>query len=233
MTPSLTLISHPLCPYVQRVAIVLAEKSLPFERVAIDLADKPAWFLAISPLGKTPVLLVDGVPLFESAAICEYLDDEFVPEMHPRAALARARHRAWMEFASTVLANIAALYSASSDEMFSKHATDLQEKFARLEQALSTNGRDGPFFAGAHPSLVDAAFAPVFRYFDAFGHLEGLDFLDAMPAVAQWRAALRARPSVRDAVDPSYAVLLEKFLLAKQSAMAAALRASDVALNDG
>jgi len=53
----LVLISHPLCPYVQRAAIVLAEKGVPFERRDVDLADKPEWFLRISPLGKTPVLL--------------------------------------------------------------------------------------------------------------------------------------------------------------------------------
>ena len=39
-----TLVSHVLCPYVQRVAIVLAEKGIPFERIDIDLSNKPAWF---------------------------------------------------------------------------------------------------------------------------------------------------------------------------------------------
>ena len=51
----LTLVSHQLCPYVQRVAIALAEKAVPFGRVWIDLADKPDWFKAISPLGKVPL----------------------------------------------------------------------------------------------------------------------------------------------------------------------------------
>ena len=67
----LTLISHKLCPYVQRVAIALAEKSLTFTRVDIDLAAKPDWFLAISPLGKTPVLKVGDTAIFESAVILE------------------------------------------------------------------------------------------------------------------------------------------------------------------
>jgi glutathione S-transferase len=75
----LTLISHKLCPYVQRVAIALAEKSLPFTRVDIDLAAKPDWFLAISPLGKTPVLKVGDTAIFESAVILEYLEDTRSP----------------------------------------------------------------------------------------------------------------------------------------------------------
>jgi glutathione S-transferase len=36
---------------------------------------KPDWFLAISPLGKTPALLIDGEAFFESVVICEYLED--------------------------------------------------------------------------------------------------------------------------------------------------------------
>ena len=50
------LISHKLCPYVQRAVIALSEKGIPFGRIDIDLASKPDWFLSISPLGKTPVL---------------------------------------------------------------------------------------------------------------------------------------------------------------------------------
>ncbi|TIX64758.1 MAG: glutathione S-transferase family protein, partial [Mesorhizobium sp.] len=44
MSGKLTLVSHHLCPYVQRAAISLTEKGVPFERVMIDLANKPDWF---------------------------------------------------------------------------------------------------------------------------------------------------------------------------------------------
>ncbi|WP_171258249.1 glutathione S-transferase N-terminal domain-containing protein, partial [Acinetobacter baumannii] len=43
MTTSLKLISHKLCPYVQRAVIALKEKGVPFERIDIDLANKPDW----------------------------------------------------------------------------------------------------------------------------------------------------------------------------------------------
>ena len=71
MTTELTLISHHLCPYVQRAAISLMEKEVPFQRVYVDLDNKPDWFKALSPLGKVPVLKVnnnDGeTAVFESA----------------------------------------------------------------------------------------------------------------------------------------------------------------------
>ena len=67
---ALILISHALCPDVQRAVIALSEKAAAYDRVDIDLKNKPQWFLDISPLGKTPVLKVGREAIFESAVIC-------------------------------------------------------------------------------------------------------------------------------------------------------------------
>ncbi|TAL19256.1 MAG: glutathione S-transferase family protein, partial [Aquabacterium sp.] len=92
--PQLELVSHKLCPYVQRAAIVLAEKGAPFKRTDIVLADKPQWFGQISPLGKVPLLRVQPpgsaeAIVFESAVILEYLEDTLLPALHPKDALER------------------------------------------------------------------------------------------------------------------------------------------------
>ncbi len=64
---TLRLVSHHLCPYVQRAVIALTEKGVAHERTYIDLAAKPDWFTALSPLGKVPLLLVgEATALFES-----------------------------------------------------------------------------------------------------------------------------------------------------------------------
>src|ERR1700676_3296062 len=112
MAARLKLISHKLCPYVQRAVIALTEKGVAFERIDIDLANKPDWFVAISPLGKTPVLQVGDVPIFESAVILEYLEKTQLSPLHPADPLARAEHRAWIEFGSAVLSGIAGFYAA-------------------------------------------------------------------------------------------------------------------------
>lgn len=66
------LVSFTTCPFVQRATLILLEKDVSFETEHISLANKPPWFLALSPRGKVPLLLVDGgVALFESQAICE------------------------------------------------------------------------------------------------------------------------------------------------------------------
>lgn len=210
----LTLVSHKLCPYVQRAAIVMHEKGVPFERRWVDLADKPAWFRAVSPLGKTPVLLVDGTPIFESAVICEYLDDVFAPTLHPEDPLERARHRAWVEFGSSVLNTIGAFYNAGDAHSLHARREELRARFAQLEPVLDARG---PFFAGECFTMVDAVFAPVFRYFEVFGALGVGGFLDGLPRVAAWREALAQRESVRAAVSEDYAQLLTQFIVERHS----------------
>lgn len=97
-----TLVSFDLCPYVQRAAIVLAEKGIPFTRRDVDLADKPDWFSRISPLGKVPLLIVGDDVLCESSVIVEFFEETTPKPLHPADPLLRARHRAWMEFGSSI-----------------------------------------------------------------------------------------------------------------------------------
>jgi len=219
----LTLISHPLCPYVQRAAIVLQEKGVAYERRDIDLANKPDWFLKISPLGKTPVLLVDSEAIFESAVICEYLDDTLAPRLHPQDPLQRARHRAWMEFGSSLLNTIGSFYTAPDETAMQARATEIRARFEQLEAALS----DGPYFDGGRFSIVDAVFGPVFRYFDAFDAVGDFGFFTGLPRLAAWRARLSERPSVRHAVRPDYLERLNRFLRDRQSALSKRMSAAE------
>src|SRR5213592_3021464 len=154
MAARLKLISHKLCPYVQRAVIALTEKGVAFERIDIDLANKPDWFVPISPLGKTPVLQVGAVPIFESAVILEYLEETQSWPLHPADPLRRAEHRAWIEFGSAILNDKAGFYSASEQALFEQKAKALTDKFARLEARLSS----GPYFDGERFSLVDVVF---------------------------------------------------------------------------
>ena len=223
MPRHLRLISHKLCPYVQRAVIVATEKGIPFERVDIDLANKPGWFLKLSPTGKVPVLEVteaDGSVhvLFESAVIAEYLDEISGERLLPPAPLARARQRAWVEYASTVLADIARLYSAAGSGSFDDARISLESRLAVLEQALA-----GPWFAGEVFGLVDAAFAPAFRYLDVLDWRIGHALVHRPANVAAWSEALAARPSVRAAVADDYADRLIDFVTAKQSHLAGLL----------
>ncbi len=211
---ALLLVSHHLCPYVQRAAIALAEKRAPFERINIDLADKPGWFLEISPLSKVPLLCVrngDGGHdvLFESSVICEYLEEtQDGRRLHPADPLTRARHRGWMEFGSSILSDLWVYETTQDRAQLETKRQVLASKFATIEEELTS----GPYFAGDSFSLVDAVFAPIFRYFDVFDTIGDSGIFAGLPRVQAWRKALSERPSVKAAVGPDYAGRLMAFL---------------------
>jgi glutathione S-transferase len=213
MAARLKLISHKLCPYVQRAMIALTEKGVSFERIDVDLANKPDWFVAISPLGKTPVLQVGDVPIFESAVILEYLEETGPKPLHPVDPLIRAEHRAWIEFGSAILNDIAGFYAAKDEATFKTKTAQLEQRFARLEARIKA----APWFDGENFSLVDAVFGPVFRYFDVFDEIADFGILAGKPKLARWRNSLAARPSVRSAVSADYPALLADFLRRRNS----------------
>jgi glutathione S-transferase len=79
----------------------LEELGVPYEKVKIDLVardqDKPA-FLALNPNGKVPLLVHDGVPIFESVAIMIHLGETFGvdKQLFPAPGLARAEAIKWL-----------------------------------------------------------------------------------------------------------------------------------------
>jgi glutathione S-transferase len=217
--PALTLVSIPLCPYVQRAAISLAEKGVSFERKNVDLSNRPEWFKKISPLGKVPVLLDGEQPIFESAAILEYLEETQPNPLHPSDPLRRAQHRAWIEFGSTVLADLWIVETSPDRETVEKKLEILRGKFERIESEMK-----GPWFDGEKFSLVDTVFGPVFRYFDLIDRLIDHGIFRNTPKVSAWRQALKQRPSVINAVSPNYPVLLERFVQNQKGYLASLLK---------
>lgn len=222
--PTFELISNPLCPYTQRAAIQLAEKGIAYERVYIDLAHKPEWFRHISPLGKVPLLRVGETIIFETAVICEYIEEvEPAVPLLPAEPPGRARHRSWAEFASAVIADVFAFYMAADVAAFEHKCRDLSARFGWLERHLG----DGPYFAGTRFSLVDAAYAPIFRLFDTFDRIDEFGVFQGLHRVPAYRAALAERASVRQAVVPDYDQRFRQYLSARGSHLSRLMQDAD------
>ena len=219
---NLTLVSHPLCPFVQRVAIVLLEKGVSFRRVEVDLAAKPQWFLAISPSGKVPLLKVeqaDGADavLFESVVICEYLEETLDgARLYPDDALSRARQRGWIEFATATFAEAWQFINATDRRTANAKQEAFRGRLQQLEAALAA----GPYFAGAAFGMVDAVFAPLMRYFDILDPAVSRPIFEDLPRVLAWRAALAERQSVVAAVGKDYAERFRRHLRQHQALLA-------------
>ena len=219
---SLTLISHPLCPFVQQAATVLLEKGVPFERINVDLAAKPDWFLALSPTGKVPLLKVskaDGsnAVLFESMVICEYLEEtQGGAQLYPVDALSRARQRGWIEFGTAALADAWQFLNATDRPTADAKQAAFRGRLQRLEAMVVAE----PYFSGAALGMVDAVFAPLFRYFDILDPTISQPIFENLPRVSAWRTALAARESVITAVGEDYAERFRQHLRQHQALLA-------------
>lgn len=215
------LISHNLCPYVQRAVIVLSEKAIPHERTYIDLGNKPDWFKALSPLGRVPVLQYGDAVVFESQVIAEYLDEITPGSLHPAAPLEKARHRSWIEFGSETLNAIGSFYSANDAESFEEKRRALRAKFERIEREV-----EGPHFAGEDFHMIDGVWGTIFRYIDTFEDIGDFQLTDGLTKIATWRRQLTARLSVVNATPEGYPARFQAFLRRRNSYLTSLMSAA-------
>ncbi|OEL26257.1 Serine/threonine-protein kinase CDL1 [Dichanthelium oligosanthes] len=203
LPPSLASDSHPppnlldgsttrlyisyICPYVQRVWIARNFKGLQdkIQLVAIDLQDKPAWFLEkVYPPGKVPVLEHNGNIIAESLDLLSYLDANFeglklLPQDDP----------AKQAFADELIGSsdsvVVALFRAGRAQ-----GGEIGELVApALDKVEAALGRfsDGPFLLGQSMSAVDMVYAPfVERFKDFFAAVKQYDITQGRPKLKEW-----------------------------------------------
>jgi glutathione S-transferase len=195
----LELVSHVLCPFVHRAAIMLREKGVPFDRRNVDLKNKPDWFLAISPRGKVPVLVADGVALFESAAICEFLDETQPPRLVPADPFERARQRAWVEVANDLLAAQFKAFAAAEEAAAEKARAEVDALLDRFEAAINAGVISETGFG-----LIHVAVAPALHRFVVVADRLGVDLFAHTPKLAALSRSLVNRPSVAETVPEDF-----------------------------
>ncbi len=211
------LCSFKTCPWVQRAAIVLRAKNVPYEITYIDRDHRPDWFRAISPHSKVPVLQIDGKEaLFESNAIAEFLDETVAPRLHPEDPLARARNRAWTDYVTTFASAISNTAYADSEEEFAARAAKIADPFAKLDEALGKRGNAGPYFNGPGFSLVDAAYAPFLQRYTFMDAVKPLGMIEKYPRLAAWRDALLAAPAVKASTVPNIEAVWQEGLILRK-----------------
>jgi len=85
---------------------LLEEMNLDYELIALSLADiQKEEYQKVHPLAKIPVLIDEGVKIFESSAICIYLGDRYIEKGFAPSfdSPARAFYYQWLFYASTTL----------------------------------------------------------------------------------------------------------------------------------
>ncbi len=193
---NLELISFNVCPFVQRSVITLLHKKCEYKITFIDLKAPPDWFLKLSPLGKVPVLKVDGEVLFESAVINEFIDDVTPGSLKPSEPLTLAKHRAWIEYGGTCLADLYLIADRKQERDMQNQINDAVTRLRRVEDVLG----DSSFFSGEELALIDAAYAPLLIRLDFLN--TRLNFLnwDELPKLKRWKQNLLGLEAVQGSI---------------------------------
>ncbi|QTR45668.1 glutathione S-transferase family protein [Thiothrix litoralis] len=210
-SPKLELVSFKICPFVQRSIIALNQKGIAYTLTHINPQETPDWFKAMSPLGKVPVLVVDGTPVFESAVILEYLDEVYPPALHPADPLEKARQRAWVEFCSELLGRQHRMLTAQDEAGFNEARESLQQGLQRLDTVLA---EQAPYFAGEQFHLVDCVYAPLFMRLALLKQSYALE-IALSTRMQAWSDALLALDAVKTSVVEEFPMVFANFLKAQ------------------
>ena len=211
---AIKLVTSKLSPFGHRVEMCLIEKKISYEKVDVDLADKPDWFIQDSPLGKAPIIYGNGRPLFESIAICEYLEESFPDNpLHSKDVYTRAWHRGWMEFSNGLISSIFGIAFSSDQKTLDEKIDEARKKIANLEKYLISE----PFFGGQQFLLVDACFATALTPALAIRANYGVEIFDDGSKTSKYIQRLMERESFDKVIPEDYDRVLEDFLQRKNS----------------
>ena len=180
--------------------------------------DDPAMkaeMLLLSASMRVPALEHDGIHVWDTLAIGEYLN-EIKPKAGllpaDRAARAHCRaicgemHSGFSAMRSSLPMNIKA--SFPNFKLWSRAQTDIDRIEAIWTECLETYG--GPYLFGDKPCMADAMFAPVVTRFITYEVLIGeacvayCDTIMALPAMKEWVAAAEAEPDDIDELDAEF-----------------------------
>jgi glutathione S-transferase len=211
------LYSGPLSLFTAKVRVALDEKGLRYEKISVPFSrakgyqPKSPEVLAINPKGQVPVLIDEGVALYDSTIILEYLEDRYPePALYPRDVRERARCRQ---------------LEAAADEIFFPPVLELiQQVFYKPDAST----RDAARVAAANTEIA-RVYHRLERDLDGREHLCGafgaadigwfltMGFAGALGAapqeshgrIATWMARVASRPSIQREQEGLRASMME------------------------
>ncbi len=203
--PDFVLYSAKVCPFVQRTLILLNFKKVDYKVIEIDLDNKPADFLKLSPSGKVPLLIHKDKVLYESAVINEYLEEILPsPRLLSDCPHTKALMRIWIGYCNSEL--IPAFYKLLLSQDETQHET-LKENLLKVLNHMETTGfarhsKEGCYFFDDTISLVDITFYPFFERFVANEYYRGAKIPKNLTHLRNWIKTMRQLPQVKPTANP-------------------------------
>jgi len=197
----LKLCGFHLSNYHNKVRLALLEKGVQFEEDAgCSPSQKDEW-LARSPIGKVPILELDGGRrLAESAVICEYLEEAYPQKpLLPKDPYERAKVRELVTFIELHLELVARrLYAPlffGAPPAHEDVKAAVEKDLAKGVRALKAVAKFDPYIAGKDLTLADcAAFVSLPLVSLVSKRAFGRDFLEEIPQAKPYLKMLGERP---------------------------------------
>ena len=192
--------------------LLLTQSQIPFQEEVISLGDPDfrARVMLHSPAGKVPVLIDDGVVVWDSLAIVEYVGEKFADaQVWPRSPVARAHARAICAEMHAGFAPLRTTFPMNCNARFAPALLsrpvrrDVERIVALWTDCRARFGGDGAFLFGGF-SAADAFFAPVTRRFVTYGvalppvAAAYVAAVDALPSMQQWLSDARSETTFLD-----------------------------------
>lgn len=179
----------------------LAELGVPHEKVKVDLASRATHtpqFLALNPNGKVPLLVHDGVPIYESIAILAHLGETFGVEkkLFPPPGITRAQAFQWLAWMNVTLGAAVVRYQQNTSDQIAAELRN--EKVAELAKAetqqllgiLDHHLAGRTWMVGDTFTLVDAHFGGAMSWMSRLGF-----DTKSLPNLDVWLGRCKARPA--------------------------------------
>lgn len=191
----------PLSPFVRKVMLCIIEKGVldQTERVRSPtaIATPNLALMEANPLSKIPTLVTgDGIALYDSDVICEYLDETFEgPRLIPAAGPDR-----WQVLRRTALASGAmdalVLWNFFRNQPPQEHSEPVKAALAvKINACLAEIERDVGLLTAGPFDLAAISTGCLFGYIDY--RFADLEWRRDFPACADWFAGFEDRPSAR------------------------------------
>lgn len=215
-TNNIELIGYNLCPFTQRINIILNEKNISYKITYIDILNKPEWFTKISPFQEIPILIFNNKVIFKSNVICEFLNDELGLELYPKQNIDTANSRAWIEFGNALIMDIYNMSISSNKKEYDDRIEFVYKKLDRINTEIKTS----PYFYGKTFTMIDTCYAPILSRLKMLDQLYKMTLLDDFENLENWRYALTQKNSISSLYNENYLEDFHNFLIKKNSYIA-------------
>jgi glutathione S-transferase len=161
---------HPMSTCTRKVLTTLAETDTPYELVMVDFAKgehKQPAHMARQPWGKVPTLDDDGFTLYESRAMCRYINDKVSGKLVPTDARGRGLMEQWISIEYSYFTQPSMKYVFK--HIFQREQTPEVMESAQQELEVALPVIDAhlakhDYFAGADFSIADITYMPYVEY---------------------------------------------------------------------